>query len=52
MMFMIWIGNSIRNFGAWLISEALRINPTLNSIDLRGLKELIIRIWIKNKKIQ
>ena len=33
---MVYIGNEIGNFGAYVMSETIKMNHTLTSLDMRG----------------
>ncbi len=47
---MVFIDNEIRNFGAYVMSETIKMNHTLTSLDMRGewnKKEVKEKEWIK-----
>ena len=47
---MVYIDNGIRNFGAYVMSEAIKMNHTLTSLDMRSEwnnKEIKTNEWIK-----
>ena len=47
---MVYVDNGIRNFGAYVMSETIKMNHTLTSLDMRGewnKKEIKKNEWIK-----
>ena len=50
---MVYIGNEIGNFGAYVMSETIKMNQTLTSLNMRGewnKKEIKKNKWINKDK--